>query len=458
MFRIVENDLLEWKDHPGRKPLLIRGARQVGKSFVVEKFAKACFENFITINFEFAPHFIDCFDTLDPYKIVRSIEAILGESIIQGHTLLFLDEIQECPKAILSLRYFKEKMPLLHVIAAGSLLEFALNADEFRKPVGRVQSLYMKPCSFKEFLIASGDQKLLDYISSISLTETIDPAVHAILLEKCREYFILGGMPEVMNYYIQQKKYHGSEVIQATLLEYYEKDFPKYNKKINFHLLKTIFTKVPALVGKRIKYSEIDPHVQARDQKPALAALSQAGLIYPVYHSSASGLPLNATLNENRFKIIFLDIGLLEHASRVDIQTLLHDDLILINQGALAKQFVGQELIAYSKNYEKPELYFWEREKSGSQAEVDYILQLHGEIIPVEVKSGKTGRLRSLHIFMEEKKLKIGVRISPQPLSFHDGILSLPFYMIHVLMENGVRELIQKCGIDVSTKSEQDHA
>jgi len=433
MFRFVENDLLQWKDHPNRKPLLIRGARQVGKSFVVEKFAKTHFGNLITINFEFAPHFISCFETLDPARIVRAIEAIAGENIQPGNSLLFLDEVQDCPKAILSLRYFKEKMPELHVISAGSLLEFALNSDEFRKPVGRIQSLYMKPCSFREFLIASGDHKLLEYLASVQLTEKIETAIHEVLLEKCREYFVLGGMPEVMNYYIQQKKYHGSEVIQATILEYYEKDFPKYSKKINFHLLKTIFDKIPALLGKQVKYSEIDPNVPARDQKPALSALSNAGLIYPVYHSSASGLPLNATLNEKRFKILFLDVGLLEHASRIGMQTLLHEDLILINQGALAEQFVGQELIAYSENYEKPELYFWEREKPGSQAEVDYVLQINGQVIPVEVKSGTTGRLRSLHLFMKEKKLKTGVRISPQPLSFHDGILSLPLYMIHEL-------------------------
>lgn len=433
MYRFVENDLLKWKTHINRKPLLIRGARQVGKSFVVEKFAVNHFSSLVTINFEFEPHFISCFESLDPAKIIRAIEAIAGKDISPGNTLLFLDEIQDCPKAILALRYFKEKMPDLHVIAAGSLLEFALNADEYRKPVGRVQSLYMKPCSFKEFLFASEDHQLLGYLANVKLEDKIESGVHEILLDKCREYFVLGGMPEVMNYYIQQKKYHGSEIIQASLLEYYEKDFPKYHKKINYQLLKNIFDKIPALIGRRVKYSELDPNIPARDQKPALNALTNAGLIYPVYHSSASGLPLNAMINEKRFKLLFLDLGLLQHASRVDMHTLLHENLILINQGALTEQFVGQELIAYSENYEKPELYFWERDKPGSQAEIDYVLQLKGKIIPVEVKSGTTGRLRSLHIFMQEKKLKIGVRISSQPLSFHDGILSLPFYMIHEL-------------------------
>jgi predicted AAA+ superfamily ATPase len=430
MFRSVENDLVEWINHPNRKPLLIRGARQVGKSFVVEKVGRHHFANLVTINFEFEPRFISCFQTLDPAKIVRSLEAVSGESINAGKTLLFLDEIQECPNAILSLRYFKEKMPELHVIGAGSLLEFALNASEFRNPVGRVQSLYMKPCSLNEFLMANGDHKLIDYLSSVTLSSGIEQPIHEVLLEKCREYFVLGGMPEVVNYYVQHKKYIGCEIIQASILEYYKKDFPKYAKKTNLDIMHKIYLKIPALVGKHVKFSHIDPGIQARDQKPALHALSDAGLIYSVTHTSASGLPLNATLNDKIFKLLFLDLGLLQHASRLDIHTLLNDDLISINRGMLAEQFVGQELIAYGKNYEKPELYYWEREKAGSQAEIDYVIQVAGQIFPIEVKSGTSGRLRSLRVFMEEKNLKVGLRISPQPLSFHDGILSIPMYMI----------------------------
>ncbi|OGT65423.1 MAG: hypothetical protein A3J38_05815 [Gammaproteobacteria bacterium RIFCSPHIGHO2_12_FULL_45_9] len=433
MFRSVENDLIEWKDHPNRKPLLIRGARQVGKSFVVEKIGATHFAKLVTINFEFMPRFIDCFVTLDPVNIIRALEAMLGEDITPGTTLLFLDEIQDCPNAIISLRYFKEKMPELHVIAAGSLLEFALNATEFRQPVGRVQSLYMKPCSFKEFLIASGDHRLLAYLSDVKVSVGVEKPFHDVLLGKCREYFVLGGMPEVLNYYINQKKYLGCEVIQGTILEYYEKDFPKYGEKINIKTLQTIFKKSPSLIGKRLKFSAIDPDIQARDQKPSLVALSNAGLIYPVYHTSANGLPLNATLNEKKFKILFLDLGLLAHASRIDMHSLFTEDLSLLNQGALAEQFVGQEFIAHSENYEKPELYYWEREKKGAQAEIDYVMQLSGHIFPVEVKAGSTGRLKSLRVFMDEKKLTIGIRISSHNLSFYDGILSVPFYMIHEL-------------------------
>lgn len=433
MFRSVQNDLISWKNDPYRKPLLIRGARQVGKSYIVEAIGKAHFQNIITINFEFEPRFKGCFQSLDPLKIVNNLEAMVGQKIIPGYTLLFLDEIQQCPEAILALRYFKEKLPELHVIAAGSLLEFALNTGEFSEPVGRVQSLYMHPCTFKEFLIADNQQLLLQRIAEATPLRGLEPPLHTLLLEKCREYFVLGGMPEVVRYFVEQKKYHGCEVIQATILEYYQRDFPKYGKKVNFINLQKIFSRAPALVAKHFKFSEIDQDIQARDQKPALQALFNAGILYPVYHTAASGLPLNASLNEKKFKLLFLDIGLFQHASRMDIETLLMVDLNQINQGALAEQFVGQELIALSKNFERPELYFWERNKKGSQAEVDYVVNWAGQIFPIEVKSGTIGRLRSCRLFMQEKNISVGIRISSLPLSWHEGILSVPFYMVHEL-------------------------
>lgn len=194
-----------------------------------------------------------------------------------------------------------------------------------------------------------------------------------------------------------------------------------------------MFSKAPALIAKHFKFVDIDSEIQSRDQKPALEALINAGILYPVYHSSANGLPLNATINEKKFKLLFLDVGLVHHASQLEIDTLLNEELTMINQGALAEQFVGQELLAYGKNYEKSELYYWEREKKGSQAEVDYTIHFGSTIFPIEVKSGTTGHLRSLRVFLDEKKLDIGIRISQHQLSFHDHILSIPLYMIYEL-------------------------
>ncbi len=433
MDRTIETDLHIWKTQPNRKPLLIRGARQVGKSYVVEKFGEEHFQDTVVINFEFTPSFATCFKSLDPIKIVQAIELIANKKIVAGQSLLFLDEIQLCPEAIQALRYFKEKMPELHVIGAGSFLEFVINDSQYQEPVGRVQSLYLRPCSFQEFLNASDDKRFVEYLGSISLTDKIEAPVHELLLERCRQYFILGGMPEVLDYYTSQNTFHGCEKIQATTLEYYRRDFSKYGNKINTTMLEKIFTRAPGLIAKNFKFVDIAPDIPAREQKPALQALVKAGILYKVMLTNAQGLPFQTGMVEKKFKLLFLDVGLAKQATALDIETLLSQDLILINQGALCEQFVGQEFIAYSENYQEAPLFYWQRDKRGSQAEVDYVINVGPTIYPVEVKSGKTGRLKSLQVFLEEKKLAVGVRISQQTFSFERNILSIPLYMIHEL-------------------------
>ncbi len=433
MYRMLEDKLKIWKNQPDRKPLLLRGARQVGKSYTVEKFAKEHFASVALVNFEFDRRLIGCFETMDPEQIINKISLLTQQEISIGQTLLFLDEIQECPNAILALRYFKEKMPKLHVIGAGSLLEFTLNDPKFRMPVGRIQSLYLKPCSFQEFLMACGDQKLLDCLSQVTLQSGVDRVIHELLLEKLRLYFFVGGMPEAIASYQKNKNLNLCRQVHASLLDTYRNDFGKYNRHVRSDYLQKLFDKAPGLVAQHFKYVAIDSHAQSRDIKPALAALIDAGLLYPIYHSSASGLPLNATLNEKKFKLLFLDIGLVKYASGLEVNIMLNDSLMLLNQGALAEQFVGQELLAYALPDERATLYYWEREKKGSGAEVDFILQTEGKLFPVEVKSGKTGRLKSLQLFLDEKKQNYGIQISQRQLSFHHRILSIPLYMIHEL-------------------------
>lgn len=430
MYRLLEAELIAWKNQPGRKPLLIRGARQVGKSYLVEQFGKQHFDQLVVVNFELEERFIGCFENLDPQKIIAAIELIAKRNIEAGNTLLFFDEIQQCPKAIIALRYFKEKMPELHVIGAGSFLEFVIKNEQYQQPVGRVQSLYLKPCSFKEFLIASGNHQLLEYLSTITLKTAIELPIHQLLLEKCREYFILGGMPEVIDYYLKQKKFLGCDQIHASILEYYRRDLVKYGRKLNVPILEKMFTKAPGLIAKRFKYVDIDAQIPSREQKPVLEALEKAGIVYFIHHTAANGLPLQASIDERNFKLLFMDIGLAKHSMGLDVETLLHDDLTLVNQGNLSEQFVGQELLAYGKAYEETRLFYWEREKRGSQAEVDYVISIGPHIYPVEVKSGKSGRLRSLRIFLEEKKIPFGIRISQNELSFYNDILSVPLYMI----------------------------
>lgn len=439
MQRNILHYLLDWKNSPEYLPLLMRGARQIGKTFVIQQFAQNNFEYFVNINFELDPDFIDCFKTLKPTEIIKQISLKQSVPIVPEKTLLFLDEIQNCPNAIMALRYFKEQMPKLHVIGAGSLLEFALNDEEFRMPVGRIQYLYMYPLSFNEFLLAQEKTSLISHIQEANLQNPPSEVAHRELLKLLREYFLLGGMPAVVDSYTKYNDLTICQNLQAALLATYKNDFGKYAKYTQHKYLTTVFSKAANLLGKQVKYSHIDPDTLSRDIKIAINLLQKAGLLYKVCASSCSGLPLNGLINEKIFKLLFLDIGLVNRAGKINLSGLLNEDLTLVNQGALAEQFVGQELLALQNPYEEAEVCFWSRDKQGSQAEVDYVINLNGAIVPIEVKAGKTGTLRSLKQFLlEQNKLvynhrsymPIGIRISQQPLSFYGNILSLPLYMI----------------------------
>lgn len=431
MERDIEQNLLRWKQQGNRLPLLLRGARQIGKTYVVEKFGRNHFDQLVTINFELQPEFVRCFDTLEPQEILTKLTLLTRQQIESKKTLLFLDEIQDCPNAIRALRYFKEKLPELHVIGAGSLLEFTLNSADFRMPVGRIQSLYLKPLSFKEYLTGMGYNDLRKFLEEIALTRTpiVEP-IHQRLLKLVREYTVLGGMPAVLQAYLTQQDINQCQQIQTVLLNTYRQDFGKYAVQSDYKYLQRLFEKAPGLIAEHFKYVKVDPDMRSRDIKDALEMLRYAGLIYPVYSTTASGVPLVSLVNEKKFKILFLDIGLVMRATRLEAELLLNENILLVNRGVTAEQFVGQELLAYASHFEEANLYFWCREKSSSMAEVDFITHVGPRIIPIEVKAGTISRLKSLKIFMSEKKLDLGIRISQQPLSLHDGILSLPIYMV----------------------------
>ncbi|MFH1684312.1 MAG: AAA family ATPase [Candidatus Margulisiibacteriota bacterium] len=433
MRRDVEQELISWKDQKERYPLIIRGARQVGKSYLVENFGKTNFQNSVTVNFEFQPQLKDCFQSLDPSEIVNKLQLLLGVEIKEDKTLLFLDEIQECPQAITSLRYFKEKMPNLAVIAAGSLLEFALRSPDFKMPVGRIQFLYLEPFSFSEFLDATGNHHLRGYLSEAVLAASVDDAVHNKLLDLLRIYLIAGGMPASLKEYLAGRDLMACQRIQTALLQTYRSDFGKYSRISQHTYLEKVFDAAPRLIGQRIKYSNIDSDTRSRDLKNALNLLISAGIIRPIYLAKASGLPLGAQVNEQKFKLNFLDVGLMQNSCGLQGQLSVTQDFMRINAGAVAEQLAGQELIAHSDRHQKGGLFFWAREKRGSMAEVDYIVSVGADILPVEVKSGKEGKLKSLRIFMTEKKAKFGIRISQDKLAYFDKILSVPLYMIEQL-------------------------
>lgn len=433
MDRALEKDLLQWKSNPNRFPLLLRGARQVGKTYLIEKFGRSAFSSLASVNFEAQPEAIACFDSLDPEEILMRLQLILKQSIQPGHTLLFLDEIQVCPKAIIALRYFKEKLPTLHVIGAGSLLEFALTEGKFSFPVGRIQFMYLKPLSFQEFVQARGKIALLEELSQCSLKSPPSSETHQMMIKLVKEYFLVGGMPAAVSFFCQNLFLQAATEIHRILLSTYRADFSKYATPAEQKYLVALFDGIFSMIGQQFKYSKIDPDMRSRDLKKALEHLEWAGLIEPIYASSGAGIPLSAQIKRTHFKLCFLDIGLVHHALNIDPELVMSKDLVHINRGALAEQFVGQELLACADPHQEGQLFYWQRDKKGSEAEVDYLLAIAHYIIPIEVKAGPYGRLKSLHQFMDEKKTPIGIHISQNPLSLENGILSVPFYLINKL-------------------------
>lgn len=429
MFRTIFKELADWAQQKTSMPILLRGARQVGKTTIVRMLAEQHFENIVEINFEFDTSAKQYFTSLDPAEILKKISLSTDRDITPGKTLLFFDELQECPQAIMSLRYFYEMMPELHVIGAGSLLEFALAREEMRMPVGRVQYLHMYPLSFKEFLAAMQKNQLVQLIEAHQLGDSIPAVVHQKLLRLLKEYLVLGGMPAVIKSLQQKDDWRVCQNLQTALLNTYRDDFAKYAKTSQFPYMQSLFESAPGLVAQQFKYSKVDPEVKSRELKTAFSNLEKAGLLSKTLATAASGLPLSTHVNEKKFKLLFLDCGLVCRATSLDIQTMLDTDLLLQNQGALVEQFVGQELLASSDPYTRGQLYFWARDKAQSQAEVDYVINIGTKIIPIEVKSGSSKRLKSLLMLMDDKKLEVGLRLSQLPCSQDDKIISLPIYL-----------------------------
>ena len=433
LHRDLMMQLEQWSTAAHRRPLILRGARQVGKSYLIKEFAKTHFDNFVELNFEFEPELKGVFTSLKPEDIIRTIVLTKGKRIEPGRTLLFLDEIQECPEAISSLRYFFEQLPSLHVIAAGSLLEFILNSENFRMPVGRVQYLHMFPLSFGEFLNGRGLTELREFITALTLKTTIPEVVHNKLIEELRLYLICGGMPAVVESFLAEPSGRGFQEIQLLLLQTYRDDFGKYASQAKQSHLEKVFYSTPRLVGEKLKYSAIDPEVKSRDLKAALLLLEKAGVIRRIIRTTTQGLPLRANANERHIKLNFLDVGLMQRSLGLDATLIRSEDFVAINSGQVAEQLVGQELLACQSPFEDPLLFFWSRDKRGSSAEVDFLISHKDKVIPIEVKAGSTGRLKSLRMLLDKTNGAVGVRLSQLPLSFFQNILSVPIYAIEAL-------------------------
>ena len=412
LYRTALKYLLNWKNSSRRKPLIIRGARQVGKTQLVKNFSKE-FRQYIEINFDETPEKGDFFKNNTIEETIKLIEVDCGFKIINDRTLLFLDEIQAVPEILPQLRYFYEKIPDLHVIAAGSLLEFLLADNEFSMPVGRIEYYFLNPLTFDEFLKNSNEDLLLEYLLSFDFSKQISEPIHQKTINYLKTFFIIGGMPEAVDTWFKTNDFTQTQRVHASILQTYEDDFGKYKKKINPEILRTTLKRMPSLVGAKVRYTNIDRHMPPSALSSAIRALTHARIITQIFHSSGNGIPLGAQINYKKFKPLLVDIGIYSFALSLRLTDIHQDEnIILINKGALAEQFVGQELLDAIPAFIRPELFYWHREKKGSSAEIDYLCQEGQTIIPIEVKAGKTGSLRSLHTFAASKKSKTGIRFN----------------------------------------------
>lgn len=439
--------LEEWLTSKNRKPLVIRGARQVGKTWLVRKFAETQKKTLLELNFEKKPTLASLFSSNEPHQILLNLSAQLEVEIDLTHTILFLDEIQAAPEILAKLRWFAEDLPQLPVIAAGSLLEFVLEDHSFSMPVGRIGYMHLEPLSFEEFLTARGKNNLVNFLLCFQWDQQIPIVIHEDLLNLFKEYICVGGMPAAVSSWASKQSLKEVSQIQHDLMETYRNDIAKYRGKIALERIEEVLLALPKHLGEKFVYSKVNPHAQTASIKKAIDLLCKARVCHRVTGCGGNGIPLGADLLEKYLKLILLDVGLVSASLGLSYEQIHRsDEIILINKGGIAEQVVGQLLRTIFPPYMEPELYYWHRDEKGSAAEVDYLIQHQNEVIPIEVKAGSTGSLKSLHLFMNLKRLKKAVRInsmlpSNMELSTNslDGtshqyrLYSMPFYLINQL-------------------------
>ena len=428
--RGIDQALAGWKCEEDRKPLLIRGPRQVGKSSAVRHLAQS-FEYFIVVDFEAQRDLHALFNaSLNPVDICEQLSLYYSVPIIEGKTLLFFDEIQSCLPAISSIRYFYEKKPNLHLIAAGSLLEFALQElPSFG--VGRVRSLFIRPFSFNEFLIACNQNPLVEVIKSASVTSPIPDLIHKKIIAQYKRFMAIGGMPEVVAKYVHSGDMLAAMKIIDDLVISYQDDFAKYKKMIPATRIKEAFEAVVLQMGGKFVYAKAALTGDPRQIKGAIELLILAGLVIPVTHSSSNGIPLGAEIDPKKRKMLVFDTGVFQRLLGLNIgELMISDSFEVVNKGALAELSVGLELSKLASHYHNDQLYYWQRESVSGNAEIDYVFQKGGTIVPIEVKSGVRGSMQSLHLFLKEKRIQHGFRFSLENFGSYQTIKTIPLYAV----------------------------
>ncbi|MFO8113063.1 MAG: ATP-binding protein, partial [Desulfosalsimonadaceae bacterium] len=436
-----------WYHKKRRKPLVLRGARQVGKSTLVREFAKKNRLLLNEINLEQHLYLDKTFKSLDLDIILRELDALVGRNINTPGSILFLDEIQATPRAIAALRYFYENRPDIPVISAGSLLEFALADTPFSMPVGRIEYYHLGPMTFSEFLNAV-EPGLSSYLSDFHIgfhhTQPIPETAHRKLIKRQREYLFVGGMPEAVNTFTEENSLTEVTAVHRSIAETYQDDFSKYARQKDLALMQIVFRQIPRIIGQKVKYSNISRENKSREVKAVIDLLVKARICHQVFHSHCSGVPLTADINENVYKLIFMDVGMAAWLAGTDwIAMQALDGQALVNEGKFAEQFIGQHLL---NPFAPPRLTYWLREAKSANAEVDYVTTSGNEIVPIEVKAGKSGALKSLQQIAANKKISLCVRFDLNPPTIQDvayttrvsggsvevayTLLSLPLYLV----------------------------
>ncbi len=445
--RKIEHELLTWKTRKHRKPLIFRGARQTGKTTLIRKLGQQ-FENFIELNLEKDLNQKIFSDIRDIREVVKSIEIISKQRVIPNKTLLFLDEIQNSESAIKLLRYFYEELPELHVIAAGSLLEVRMKHEGWSFPVGRVEFLYLYPLTFEEFLSVTGEELLLQSLTELKIGKSMTTVVHDKLMGFLSDYMVIGGMPEAVAEYLKNKSLLSIQSCHESLISSFKEDFSKYSKGAEIEYLKLVWDQIPFEIGKRITYSKLGgSSIRSGEISKAFDILHEAMLVERIFPSIQNHPPL-IKKTKSAPKAIFLDVGLCAHAVHITRDQIYKQLLDPFYQGGLFEAFVGQELLA-SDSHNRSTLFFWIREEKGTSSELDFLIPYQNEIIPIEVKSGSHGSLKSLHQFLSRSHIAFGVRfynqkdlkLEKQIISLPDGskldyrLLSIPFYLSFRLVD-----------------------
>ena len=428
MKRFILDRLIKWKESKYRKPLILKGARQIGKTYILKQFGEENYEGVAYFNFDHDEDLYNLFNnTKDPKRILEQLSFIYGKAILPEKTLIIFDEIQECPNALNSLKYFQEEANEYHIVCAGSLLGIRLSHTSF--PVGKVEFLNMYPMTFSEFLIADNCENLVEYMKSIKEVENIPDIFFNQLEEKLKAYFIIGGMPEAVNVWVKEKDMELVNTVQENILKAYESDFSKHTQNSEANKISLILNSIPSQLAKENKkflYQTIKEGARAREYENSLNWLNDANLIYKVYNVTKTDFPLKAYNDLNSFKIYMNDVGLLRRMSNLDSRIVVEGDKLFEEfKGAFTENYVLNMLCIIFDVV--PNYFTFDRH------EIDFVIQYRNNIIPIEVKADKSNNNISLTRYNEKFNNDLSIRFSMNNLKKDGKIINIPLFLIEYI-------------------------